>query len=160
MASPSPCAGEPVDFFTTHGYFYEQDAAIGSLVPELEKRGIAETVDGLAVAKPKLMENPRVRSILEPYLDRLEAQLCTTLGPDPHHRFVLSLEPGQKDRIIIHILSPGSLAELTQRSHVDPPGWGRLKGAPASNGFIEVPDAILKKRGCTHSSIQMDAGGL
>ncbi|KAF4435392.1 hypothetical protein F53441_13515 [Fusarium austroafricanum] len=159
MASSQLCAGEPVDFYANHGYIYEQDATIGSLVPELEKRGIAESIDGLSIAKLRLLENPRVRPILDPYLDRLDVRLCTTLGPDPHHYFVLSLESGQKDRIIVHLLSPGSQAELTENSHLDSPGSGRLTGAPASNGFIEVPKPALKQRGCP-VPVQMEAGGL
>lgn len=159
MASQQPCTGEPVDFYANHGYLYEHDATIGGLVPELEKRGIAESVDGLSIAKLRLLENSRVRPILEPYLDRLDVQLCTTLGPDPHHYFVLSLEPGQKDRIIVHLLSPGSQAELTEGAHLDSPVSGRLKGAPASNGFIEVPKPALKQRG-NPIPVQMEAGGL
>ncbi|KAM0425627.1 hypothetical protein ACHAPT_009159 [Fusarium lateritium] len=150
MASPSLCAGDPVDFYANHKYFYEQDAVLGPLVPELEKRGIAESAEGFS---------NRVQPILEPYLNQLDVRLCITLGPDPHHCFVLSLEPGQKDRIIVQILSPGSQVELTENSHLDSPESGRSRGAPAANGFLEVPAAALKKGG-RPVPIQMDAGGL
>jgi hypothetical protein len=82
MASPSHCAGEPVDFFTTHGYFYERDAAIGNLVPELETRGIAETVDGLSVAKLKLLENPVSRLYT---LRIFLANLTSVCNPSSNH---------------------------------------------------------------------------
>jgi hypothetical protein len=76
MASQQPCTGEPVDFYANHGYLYEHDATIGGLVPELEKRGIAESVDGLSIAKLRLLENPVSKSSPLGYYYLTLASVC------------------------------------------------------------------------------------
>ncbi|ODA80572.1 hypothetical protein RJ55_03531 [Drechmeria coniospora] len=129
MASSSDTRPEPLRSFEENGYFFDEDAAIGSLVDELERRGIADSPASVDVAKPKLLANSNVRKILAPYLDRPDVRLCITLGEDAAHRFVFSVESGQKDHVIVHIWRPGSEAELYRRSHLDPPGLPPLKAA-------------------------------
>lgn len=101
-----------------------------------------------------------VRPIVEPYLSRPDIRLCITLGEDPNHRFVLSLETGQKEHIIVHLWSPGSEVELYHSSHLDPPGLPSLKAAQASNGLLELAGAVLKKRKCSPVTVKMEHGGM
>ncbi|KJZ69064.1 hypothetical protein HIM_11547 [Hirsutella minnesotensis 3608] len=159
MASSDPRT-DPLTFFEENRYFCDEDASIGKLVEELEKQGIAESHRGLEIAKPKLLANSNVRPIIEPYLSRPDIRLCTSLGEDPNHRFVLSLEPGQKEHIIVHLWSPGSEAELYRSSHLDPPGLPPLKAAQASNGLLELAGAVLKKRMYSPVTVKMERGGI
>ncbi|EFY84233.1 hypothetical protein MAC_09727 [Metarhizium acridum CQMa 102] len=159
MAS-SISTSNPVKFFEEHGYFYDEDPTIGNLVTQLETRGIAESREGLHAAIPILLANSNVRPILEPYLSRPDVRLCITLGDDPDHPFVFSLDAGQKDFIILHMWSPGSEAELYHGSHLNPPGLPRLKAARASNGLLEPASAVLKKRNYSPVAIEMKHGGV
>lgn len=59
MASFARYEDDPSKFFEQNGYYYEEDETIGTLVPHLEKLGIAESPDGLNTAKPLLLKTVR-----------------------------------------------------------------------------------------------------
>ncbi|KIE00685.1 hypothetical protein MAJ_03460, partial [Metarhizium majus ARSEF 297] len=152
-------ANDPLAFFEENRYFYDEDGTIGSLVNELEQLGIAEDEKGSELAIPRLLQTS-ARSILEPFLICPDFQLRITLGADPGHRFIFSIEPGQKEYIIVHMWSPGSEAVLYRNSHRDLPTLPPLKAAQASNGLLEPAGAALKKRNYSPMPVTLEQGGM
>ncbi|KAL2156666.1 hypothetical protein VTH82DRAFT_1411 [Thermothelomyces myriococcoides] len=160
MALPPASTVNPLKFFEENGYFSDDCAAIGRLVTDQETKGNAESPETLSLAKSILLRE-RCGEILAPYLNNPEnIKLCMALGPDPNHCFAFTLKPGETDRIIIHMWSPGSQGELYRGSHVDLPGQPRLIAAGASNGLLEPPSAILRMRENNPITVEMANGGI
>ncbi|AEO60282.1 hypothetical protein MYCTH_2309397 [Thermothelomyces thermophilus ATCC 42464] len=160
MALPPASTVDSLKFFEENGYFSDDCAAIGRLVIDQETKGNVESSETLNLAKSILLHE-RCGAILEPYLNcPNNIELCVALGPDKNHCFVFTLQSGETDRIIIHMWSPRSQGELYRGSHVDLPGQRALIAAPASNGLLEPPSAILRMRENNPITVTMANGGI
>jgi hypothetical protein len=89
--------------------------------------------------------------IIEPFAE----SFCFTLGPDPKSFYASTITDNQDHRVIVYMWGKGTHCEFSEGSHV-----GELKGAPASNGLVQVPYSWLKKRNLPDRTIKFEDGGM
>ncbi|KND86179.1 hypothetical protein TOPH_09193 [Tolypocladium ophioglossoides CBS 100239] len=127
-------------FLQEHGIFYQANAEIGKLVAKLDSQGLAWKSDVLSRYMPILLEDPRLREILE-HFDTERPSLCFYLDSDnPKHYFASTIEENeaQDHRAVIYMWSAQSHLEFFVGSHKLP-----SKGVKAANGLFEVPYPFL-----------------
>jgi len=146
-------AADAPKFFDEHGFFYQTNPEIGSLVEDLDDNGLADGSEGLQSFTSTLLHDERLKRILETYDER--AKLWFSLGCDPGHYFASTIDPSQENRLVIYMWSPGTELEFCDCSHM-----GESKGVRAANGMVEVPVAFLRRKGIKFIRVRMEKGGV
>ncbi|KAK5805915.1 hypothetical protein VI817_000173 [Penicillium citrinum] len=134
-------------FFEEHGVFYAPDPEIGRLVATLG----SEAVHGKVRMERFPIRDSRLRAIMGPFAE----SFCFTLGPDPKSFYASTITDNADHRIIVYMWGAGSHCEFSDGSHI-----GELKGAPASNGLVQVPYSWLKKRNLPDRTVKFEDGGM
>jgi hypothetical protein len=149
-------AEESLSFFQAHGAFYKEDPEIGRLVADLDRKGLGWSRKEFSHYLPRLLEDERIRRILEPF-DKESPSICYSFGSNyPGHWFVSTIEENQDDRILIYMWSAGAELAFADGFHLLLP----LKGIKAPNGMYEVPYKFLKNRDVREVKFSMEAGGV
>jgi len=156
--SSSVTTAESLRFFQKHGIFYQANAAIGKLVAELDSQGLAWRPEVLSMYLPILVEDLRLREILQ-HFDTEHPPLCFFLDSDnPKHYFASTIEgnESQNHRAVIYVWSADTRLEIFVGSHELP-----SKGVRAANGLWEVPYPFLTvTKGLRESVVHWEEGGI
>ncbi|KAI3094758.1 hypothetical protein CBS147333_9932 [Penicillium roqueforti] len=112
---------------------------------------------GLEFCKLNVLEDMRVRSILQSFFDWSGLGLYLRYRRDPGHIFSFR-RGGAKAGLrvmIVHIWSKGSRATYYRGSHLH-----SLPTVKAANGLFEIPSAGLRNATCRGKEVEFANGGL
>jgi len=147
-------AADSSSFFEQHGLFYQEDAVIGEKVDSLDRLGLLDRPDSFQHFREHIIGDPRIYSILGPYLDVPNPHGCYSFSSDPGHIFAFTLV-STGDRVVVHMWSAGSSMNFYHNAHTR-----TLRGVLAANGLMEIPEASLKKNDCIGFNVKMEKGGI
>lgn len=142
-----------LEFFQTYGIFYQADAEIGQIAAKL--KGEKYSVHHINQFKPAIKKDPRLSSVLEPFLARTPS-FCFPIGPDPGNFYSLTIDANQDHRATIYMWRPGSKIEFSHGSHTGP-----ANGLTSSNGRIHRPYVNLSEtRKLKDVPVNIEIGGV
>ncbi|OAL57278.1 hypothetical protein IQ07DRAFT_638627 [Pyrenochaeta sp. DS3sAY3a] len=156
MASITSLSVEGIQkLFSEDAAIYVEDPAIGEQVEEMRRKGFPiESADGLDFCKNNVLDDMRVRHVLEALFPWSGLGIYEVYRTDANHiyAFMTGLNPELK-AVVVQLWSPQSCMLVYGGSQLL-----RIKGFNASNGLLEVPYAPLKQ--CKPIEVNMEKGGL
>jgi len=142
-------------FLEDAAFYYVDDPVVGERVNEIQKRGFPiESADGLDFCKENVLDDMRVRHVLEALFPRSGLGIYDVYRTDSNHiyAFMTGLNTELK-AIVVQLWSPQSSMVVYDGSHLLP-----IRGFNASNGLLEIPYAPLKQ--CKSTNVELEKGGL
>ncbi|KAJ5543904.1 hypothetical protein N7494_005183 [Penicillium frequentans] len=157
--APAPfCVDDARNSILEDGFYHLVDLEQPEQNVEMEPEGFALASEyGLDFCKLKVLDDMRVRSILQSFFDWSGLGLYLRYGRDPGHNFSFR-RGGAKAGLrvlIVHMWSKGSRATYYCGSHLH-----SLPTIKAANGLFEIPSAGLRIAACQGKDIEFPNGGL
>ncbi|KAH0441705.1 hypothetical protein CcaCcLH18_01965 [Colletotrichum camelliae] len=153
-SSASMSTAEIEEKLAESAYIAINDASIGERVREFQQMGFPiETAEGLEFCRRNVIEDARIRLILETLFPWCSIGIYEVYrsSPDRIYAFMTGLNSERK-AAVVRLQSPDSKVVLFDGSHTLP-----IRGFNASNGLLEMPSAPLKV--CEQKEINLPDGG-
>lgn len=158
MASPVFALVDARKSVLEDGFFSMDDSVVGEHVLGMQQKDFPFASEyGLEFCKLNVLDDTRIRSILESFFDWSGLGLCLKYNNDPGHIFSFR-RGGAKAGLrvlIIQLWSVGSRGVYYGGSHLH-----SLPAVQAANGLWEVPFAAFKRVGCRETEVKFEHGGL
>lgn len=152
QVSSSVSPDESQEFLEKHGFFYEENDAIGNLVDELYRTGRARSHARLCSFEPTLRENLRLSRILDNYPNETRFRFPWGTTPGAYYNWVRKTSSVNSE-LIAYMLGPESQYDCRDLSHeVD------SDGVLEENGTFEYPDAVVENY--SRRDVEMKKGGV
>ncbi|KAK0628276.1 hypothetical protein B0T17DRAFT_486756 [Bombardia bombarda] len=140
------------------GFFAMEDANIGELVSEMERRGFPYSSEyGLDFCNDHVLGDPRIRTVLESVFERCTLGHWLRYEQYPGH-IVCLRRPGPKAgrRVLtVHLWARGSLVEYYRGSHLH-----ELPVEKEKKSLYRIHEAALDQAGCPAVEKTFTVGGL
>ncbi|KAH8756732.1 hypothetical protein F5883DRAFT_649323 [Diaporthe sp. PMI_573] len=141
MALDTTSSESAQDAVRNSGFYCEKDPLVGGEFLRMQREGFTLlSKDGLEFYEVNILNNKRVRSVLDSLLLDYGLSRCRYFQSDPGHRFQFSSggERAGQNVIVVLLWDKASTVTFYRGSHhLDIPGPG------ASNGLWEIPAAKL-----------------
>ncbi|KAF4637410.1 hypothetical protein G7Y89_g675 [Cudoniella acicularis] len=140
------------------GFFCVEDPVVGERVLEIAEKGsplLSE--EGLEFCKLNVLDDERIRSILESTFEWCGLGLYRRFGSDSGHIFSFrrgGMQAGLQV-LVVHLWSSGSRVVYHSKSHLH-----SLNSVQAANGLFEIPLANLGRVGSIGTELVFENGGL
>jgi len=158
MASTTSSVEDARKSILEDGFFCVEDPVVGQRVLEIAEKGsplLSE--EGLEFCKINVLDDERIRSLLESTFEWCGLGLYRRFGSDSGHIFSFrrgGLQAGLKV-IVVHLWSSGSQVVYHNKSHLH-----SLNSVQAANGLFEIPLANLGRVGSIGTELVFQNGGL
>ncbi|KAF1993219.1 hypothetical protein P154DRAFT_527922 [Amniculicola lignicola CBS 123094] len=139
-----------------NGFFFDHDAILGQLIEEMDKDSIPfASAGGLQFCKLNVLDNPRIRPVLESFFEWFALGLYRSIGASPgDYNFRRSDPEAKVEVLLVQLWSNGSRASFWGGSHRH-----QLPCVKGENNLWRVPRVSLKHLGLTPSEVTFEQGG-
>ncbi|KAF2182597.1 hypothetical protein K469DRAFT_752086 [Zopfia rhizophila CBS 207.26] len=139
-----------------NGFFFDQDALLGELIEKMDKDGIPfASAGGLQFCKINVLDNPRIRPVLESFLGWFALGLYRSIGAFPGDYIFRKSDPEVKvESLLVQLWSKGSRVSFWGGSH-----HHELPSVKGENNLWRVPRVSLKQLGLEPIEVTFEQGG-